>query len=56
MTARINSTWWVDQSILAVMDNTVPPRNPNDDDDDEEEDDGEPDDDLEPAEIREPDE
>jgi hypothetical protein len=39
------------------MGNTVPPRDPNDDDDaEDEEGDVEPDDDLDPAVIREPDE
>jgi hypothetical protein len=56
MTACIISTWLVDRSILAVMGNTMPPRNPNDDDDEEEDADDEPNDDLEPAPIREPDE
>jgi hypothetical protein len=61
MTARIPenvSTWLVDWSIVAIMGNTMPPRDPNDDDDDdaEDEDDAESDDDFEPAVIREPDE
>ena len=60
MTARIPesvSTWLADWSILAVISNTMPPRDPNDDDDDDDEDDdAEPDDDLEPAVVREPDE
>ena len=40
------------------MDNTMPPRDPNDDDDEAEDEDGdaEPDEDLEPAVVREPDE
>jgi len=39
------------------MDNTMPPRDPDDDDDVEDEDgDAEPDEDLEPAVVREPDE
>ena len=55
MTARIPenvSTWLVDWSIVTIMGNTMPPRDPNDDDDDVEDEDGdaEPDDDLEPAE------
>ena len=47
-----------DWSIVTVMGNTMPPRDPNDDDDaeDEDEDDAEPDDDLDPAVVREPDE
>ena len=60
MTARIPenvSTWLVDWSILTIMGNTIPPRDPKDDDDTEDEDDdAEPDDDLDPAVVREPDE
>ena len=59
MTARIAdnvSTWLVDWSILTIMGNTMPPRDPKDDDDEEDEDDAEPDDELDPAVIREPDE
>jgi hypothetical protein len=60
MTVRIPdsvSTWLVDRSRVAVMGNTLPPRDPNDDDDENDEDeDAKPDDDLEPAVIREPDE
>ena len=62
MTARIPenvSTWLVDWSIVAIMGNTMPPRDPNDHDDDdaEDEDDAtESDDNFEPAVIREPDE
>jgi hypothetical protein len=62
MTARIPenvSTWLVDWSAVAIMGNTMPPRDPNDDDDDDaedEDDDAESDDDFEPAVIREPDE
>jgi hypothetical protein len=62
MTARIPenvSTWLVDWSIVAIVGNTMPPRDPNNDDDDEEEDeddDAESDNDFEPAVIREPDE
>jgi hypothetical protein len=60
MTPRISknfSTWLVDWSLVAMGD--MPPRNPNDDDDDDAEDedgDAEPDDDREPAVVREPDE
>jgi hypothetical protein len=49
----------VERSIGNIMGNTMPPRDPNDDDDDEEEDedgDAEPDEDIEPAVVREPDE
>jgi len=60
MTAHIAenvSTWLVDWSILTIMGNTMPPRDPKDNDDDEEdEDDAEPDDELDPAVVREPDE
>jgi hypothetical protein len=62
MTARIPdnvSTWLVEWSIVTIMGNMMPPRDPNDDDDDDAEDedaDAEPDDDLEPAVVREPDE
>jgi hypothetical protein len=60
MTARIPenvSTWLVDWSIVTIMGNTMPPRDPDDDDDAEDEDgDAEPDGDLEPAVVREPDE
>jgi hypothetical protein len=46
--------WLVDWSF--VMGKTMLPREPNDDDDDAEDEDGdaEPDDDLEPAVVREP--
>jgi hypothetical protein len=59
MTPRIpeNASTWL--SLVTIMGNTVPPRDPDDDDDDdaeEEEGDAEPDDDLDPAVIREPDE
>jgi hypothetical protein len=49
----------VDWSLVTTMGNTRPPRDPNDDDDDDaedEDDDAEPDADLEPAVVREPDE
>jgi hypothetical protein len=50
------STWLVDRSILAAMRHTMPPRDPNDDDGDEDEEGrAKPDDELEPAVIREPD-
>jgi hypothetical protein len=53
MTPRIPESVF---TLLGLVDNTVPPRDPNDDDDDEEqEDDDEADDDREPAVIREPD-
>jgi hypothetical protein len=55
------STWLVDWSAVTIMGNTMPPRDLNDDDDDDddaEDEDGdtEPDNDLEPAVVREPDE
>jgi hypothetical protein len=57
MTSRIPEnvpTWLVDWRLVGTM---MPPRDPNDDDDAEDEDgDAEPDDDLEPAVVREPDE
>jgi hypothetical protein len=61
MTARIPgsvSAWLVDWNILAVMGNTMPPRDPNhdDDDDDDEDEDGDAEPDEEPAVVREPDE
>ena len=62
MPARIPenvSTLLVDWTIVTAIGNTMPPRDPNDDDDDHAEDDdgdAEPDDDLEPAVVREPDE
>jgi hypothetical protein len=59
MTHRIPenvSIWLVDWSVVAIMGNTMPPRDPNDDDDDAEDEDDEPDDDLDPAVVREPDE
>ncbi len=59
MTSRIpenSSTWLVDWSLVTIMVNTMPPRDPNDDDDDV---DDEVDDDEnqsdEPAVVREPD-
>ena len=52
-TLEIVLSWSVDQDLLAVMGNEMPPRDPNDDDDDEEED--EEDEDLEPPVVREPD-
>jgi hypothetical protein len=59
MTPRIPenfSTWLVDWSLVAIMGDTPPPRDPNNDDDEDEDEDDEPDDDREPAVIREPDE
>ncbi len=61
MTARITenvSTWLADWRIVTIMGNAMPPRDPDGDDDDAEDEDGdaEPDEDLEPAVVREPDE
>jgi hypothetical protein len=59
MTARIPenvSTWLVDWSIVTIMGNTMPPRDPDDDDTEDEDGDTKPDEDLEPAVVREPDE
>jgi hypothetical protein len=60
MPARIPenvSTLLVDWSIVTIMGNTMPPRDPNDDDDDAEDDDSDAEpDDIEPAVVREPDE
>jgi hypothetical protein len=54
MTQRLTENWWlVDWSLVTIMGNTMPPRDPNDDDDDEDEDDEDQHD--EPAVIREPD-
>jgi hypothetical protein len=46
------------ENVSPLVGNTMPPRDPNDDDDDAEDEDGdaEPDEDLEPAVVREPDE
>jgi len=59
MTARIPenvSTLLLDWSIVTIMGNTMPPRDPDDDEDAEDEEDDEPDEDAEPAVVREPDE
>jgi hypothetical protein len=59
MTARIPenvSTWLVDWSIVTIIGNAMPPRDPDDDDAEDEDGDAEPDEDLEPAVVREPDE
>jgi len=49
--------WWVDASLITLMGNAVPPRDPNDDDEeDDDEDDEDGQDDLEPPVVREPDE
>jgi hypothetical protein len=64
MTPRIPenlSTWLVDWSLVTIMSNTIPPRDPNDDDDDEDDDDEDDNEDEEdqpdkPPVVREPDE
>ena len=52
---RLPEHWLVDRNLLATMDNSMPPRDPNDDDDDEDEEDDDDDEADEPAIIREPD-
>src|SRR5262249_46760385 len=47
------STWLVDWSLVTIMGNTTPPRDPNDDDDEEEEAEKDEDEEEEPAVIRE---
>ena len=58
MTQHIPETFSMfDWSLALIMGNIPPPRDPDEDDDDEDEDsDTEPDDEREPAVIREPDE
>ena len=58
MTRRIPENFsTVDWSLVTIVGNTMPPRDPNDDDDDEDEDeDSEPEDEREPPVVREPDE
>ena len=55
MNARFpeNISWLVDWRFVTIVDDTMPPRDPNDDDDEEEED--EEDEDLEAPVVREPD-
>jgi hypothetical protein len=60
MTPRIPeniSTWLVDWSLVAIGDDTMPPRDPNDDDEDHDDDEDEDDENQadEPAVVREPD-
>ena len=47
-------TWLVDWGLVTIIDNTLPPRDPNDDGNDDDEDDERHDEDDEPAVIREP--
>ncbi|MGZ3286084.1 MAG: hypothetical protein ACXU9A_25800 [Xanthobacteraceae bacterium] len=50
------STWLVDWSLVTIMGDAMPPRDPNDDDDDEDEEDEEDEHrNDEPAVVREPD-
>jgi len=59
MTPRIPEkvlTWLVDWSLVSIIDNTWPPRDPNHDDDEDEEDEEDEDRDEEPPVVREPDE
>ncbi len=59
MTPRIPeniSSWLVDWSLVTIIGNTTPPRDPNDDDDEDEEDEEDEDRHEEPAVVREPDE
>ncbi|WP_143201356.1 hypothetical protein [Bradyrhizobium sp. NAS96.2] len=55
---RFSASGW---RLVTIMDNTMPPRHPNDDDDDDDDDedednDTEPDDERQPPVVREPDE
>ena len=60
MTKRIPESYSAAEwRLVTIMGNTMPPRDPNDDDDDDEdedEDNTEPDDERQPAVVREPDE
>ena len=59
MTPRIPeniSTWLVDWSLVTIIGNTMPPRDPNDDEEEDEADEEDEDRHEEPAVIREPDE
>ena len=56
MTQRLTENCLVDcLSLVTIVGNTMPPRDPNDDDDDEDEDEEHEDQHDEPAVIREPD-
>ena len=58
MTPRIPeniSTWLVDWSLVTIIGNRMPPRDPSEDDDEDEEDEEDEDRDDEPAVAREPD-
>ena len=59
MTPRIPenvSIWLVDWSLVTIMGNTTPPRDPNDDDDEDEQDEEDEGRHEEPPVVREPDE
>jgi hypothetical protein len=59
MTPRIPenvSIWLVDWSLVTIIDNTLPPRDPNDDDDEDDEEEDDEDQNEEPPVVREPDE
>ena len=59
MTQRIPENFsMLDWTLVTIVGNILPPRDPNEDDDDDEDEDSdtEPDDEREPAVIREPDE
>jgi hypothetical protein len=53
---EIVSPWLADGSVVTIMGNTMPPRDPDDDEDDDLEDEGKDERQDEPAVIREPDE
>jgi hypothetical protein len=55
VTQRLTENCLVDWSLVTIMGNRMPPRDPNDDDDDEDEDEEHEDQHDEPAVIREPD-
>jgi hypothetical protein len=48
------SAWLVNWSLLTIIGDVLPPREPNDDDDEEEEDEEDEDEEEEPPVIREP--
>jgi hypothetical protein len=49
-------TWSIDGSLVTIISDMLPPRDPNDDDDEDEEDEENEDEEEEPAVVREPDE
>jgi hypothetical protein len=55
MPPHIHKDWLAEWNLLTIMDNAMPPRDP-DDDDNEDGDEDEEDDEEEPPAIREPDE